>query len=154
MPALIFAPFVVQGLAMFVDEGVHHRRRGLPRWERIGHPLDTLTVVACYAWLAAMRPTPSHGTAYVALAALSCLFVTKDERVHARRCSASEHWTHALLFVLHPIVLAIAGWLWWTSQPSAPLLARAQLVLTASFAAYQAIYWNWNGPWRHARSIS
>ena len=32
----------------------------------------------------------------------STLFVTKDEAVHARLCSAGEHWLHAILFVAAP----------------------------------------------------
>jgi len=28
---------------MGVDEFYFHRRRGLPRWERLAHPLDTMT---------------------------------------------------------------------------------------------------------------
>ena len=51
----------LQGLAMLVDELLFHRRRGLPRWERIGHPIDTLSVLACYGvslWLPPTQKTP------------------------------------------------------------------------------------------------
>jgi hypothetical protein len=141
--ALVLVAFAAQGAAMFVDERTYHRRRGLPRWERLGHPLDTVTVLACYAWLFAARPTVGHALAYAGLVAFSSLFVTKDEPVHAGRCSRGEQWLHALLFVLHPAVLIGAGWLWWTGRPRA--LFAAALALTACFAAYQLIYWN--APW-------
>jgi len=142
--ALLIAPFVLQATAMLVDERVHHRRRGLPRWERVGHPLDTATAVACYAWLLGERPSQGSAGVYAALAAFSCLFVTKDEPMHATRCSAGEHWTHALLFVLHPCAFVAAGYLWWTGRMRGVI--AAELVLTASFALYQIAYWN--GPWR------
>jgi hypothetical protein len=145
--ALVLAPLVIQALAMLVDEAFYHRRRGLPRWERIGHPIDTLTVLACYAWLLSVRPSPSHALAYGILAALSSLFVTKDEAVHSRRCSAGEHWVHALLFVLHPVVFLAAGALWWTGRCRLVVVAGAGL--TAAFGAYQLLYWN--GPWRRAQ---
>jgi hypothetical protein len=152
---LLGAPLVVQAAAMAFDEFHYHRRRGLGRWERIGHPLDTLTVLACIGWALCMRPTPGHAVVYVGLAALSCLFVTKDEFVHARRCSPGEHWLHAVLFVIHPMALASVGLLWpglhrpgtavpdWL-QGTAPLsgVLLVQFGTTAAFCAYQAWYWN------------
>ena len=137
---MLYIPLVLQALAMIVDEGVFHRRRDLPRWERIGHPLDTLTIAICLALLVAVPP--SHGAlhVYIALAAFSSLFVTKDEAVHARACGAGEMWLHALLFVLHPIVLAALGILWWNGGHHA--LLAGQLAVVCAFGAYQAIYWN------------
>jgi 2-polyprenyl-6-hydroxyphenyl methylase/3-demethylubiquinone-9 3-methyltransferase len=136
-------PIVLQGVVMVVDEGWFHRARGLPRWERIGHPLDTLTIVICLAWLLATRPdAPSALPVYIGLAVVSSLFVTKDEPVHARLCSPGEHWLHAILFVLHPIVLAAFGYLWWTGAVG---VLVAQLGITVAFLAYQVIYWNLGG---------
>jgi 2-polyprenyl-6-hydroxyphenyl methylase/3-demethylubiquinone-9 3-methyltransferase len=124
-------PIALQALAMLVDEGWYHRRRGLPRWERIGHPLDTLTFVICLGWLLAGGSTRG----YVALAVGSTLFVTKDEPIHAQLCTAGEHYLHAALFVLHPLVLAA-----FYVLPHAVLVG--QLAVTLAFLAYQVIYWN------------
>ena len=133
-------PVALQGAAMIVDEGVFHRRRGLPRWERIGHPLDTLTLVACLAWLVATQPARGFALdSYVVLAVVSTLFVTKDEGVHAKLCTAGEHWLHSILFALHPIVLGSFAWLWWTGHSS---ILSAQLVATSAFLIYQVVYWN------------
>lgn len=77
MLALLVGPVLVQGAALLVDETVYHRRRGLPRWERIGHPLDTLTLVACLAWLVAARPGTTALAVYLGLCVFSTLFVTK-----------------------------------------------------------------------------
>jgi 2-polyprenyl-6-hydroxyphenyl methylase / 3-demethylubiquinone-9 3-methyltransferase len=133
-------PIVLQGIVMVVDEGWFHRARGLPRWERIGHPLDTLTIVLCLAWLLATAPdSPSALPVYIGLAVFSTLFVTKDEPVHARLCGPGEHWLHAVLFVLHPIVLAAFAYLWWTGAVGVLI---GQLCITLAFMAYQVIYWN------------
>ncbi len=130
----------LQALVMAFDEGYFHRRRGLPRWERLGHPLDTATVATCYAWLAINEPgAPRAIPIYVALAAFSCLFVTKDEVVHARLCTRAECWLHALLFVLHPIVLACIALAW---MHGAVGLVRAQLALTIALGGYQVGYWS------------
>src|SRR5258708_33252451 len=103
---------------MAFDELHFHRKRGLGAWERIGHPLDTLTVLACSAWAFLVRPTPGHVAVYAGLAVVSCLFITKDEGVHARRCTPGEHWVHALLFIVHPLSLGSLALLWPSLHPS------------------------------------
>ncbi len=139
MIALVLGVAGLQALVMVFDEGYFHRRRGLPRWERIGHPLDTATVALCYAWLALTKPSASFSLpVYVALAAFSCLFVTKDEVVHARICTRAECWLHAVLFVLHPIVLAAFAFAW---MHGATWMVHAQLALTLALGAYQVGYW-------------
>jgi hypothetical protein len=139
--ALVFAPGLIQAFAMLADEGVCHRRRGLPRWERIGHPLDTLTTALCYGWLCIAAPADAHAlVVYVGLSLFSCLFITKDEFVHAELCGGLESWLHAVLFVIHPIVLLGFGVAWLTGWP--PWVFRAQLLLTLAFAGYQVLYWN------------
>jgi hypothetical protein len=140
---------------MAFDELHFHRRRGLRAWERIGHPLDTLTMLACMAWALLATPTPEHVAVYAGLAVLSCLFITKDEIVHARHCAPGEHWVHALLFVVHPLSLGSVALLWPALHPpvsgwasALPVIASArrifvgQFVVTASFCVYQALYWN------------
>ena len=119
MPSLtiLLIPSALQALAMLVDESVFHRRRGLLRSERIGHPLDAVIVAACYAWLL-VNPEPSERalTVYVVLAAASCILITRDEFTHARACDPTEHWLHAVLFVLHPIAFLAYGVLWWQGR--------------------------------------
>lgn len=136
-------PLGLQAFAMLVDELYFHRQRGLPRWERLGHPVDTLSVLACYAIALSLRPTEAHAVVYMVAAGFSCLLITKDELVHAQRCSPLELWLHSVLFVLHPIVLGIGGLL-WLRQERAMLWLSA--TVTAAFAAYQLVYWN--VPWK------
>jgi 2-polyprenyl-6-hydroxyphenyl methylase/3-demethylubiquinone-9 3-methyltransferase len=68
------------------------------------------------------------------------VFVTKDEGVHARLCGGGEHWLHALLFVLHPIVLIGFAVLWRSG--AYPAILTIQLAATLAFLGYQLVYWN------------
>src|ERR1700722_2947989 len=112
MTWVVFIPFLVQGAAIFFDEFYFHVRRGLPKCERIGHPLDTLTVIACLLYVILVPFTPMAAFGYGALAVFSALFVTKDEWVHNEHCNAVEQWLHALLFLNHPLALLSAGLMW------------------------------------------
>ena len=141
MTRLILIPPILQMLVMLVDEGWFHRQRGLPRWERIGHPLDTLTTAACFSWMVLVRPgTTAALLGYLGLAAFSCLFVTKDEFIHLHVCSATESWLHSLLFVLHPLVFLAFGAIWWSGRDA--WLVQTQLALTLAFGGYQLVYWS------------
>ncbi|HTJ46581.1 MAG TPA: hypothetical protein VL463_30955 [Kofleriaceae bacterium] len=138
MIALLLVPAALQAAAMAADEGYFHRRRGLPRWERRGHPIDTLSVAIAYAYLALASPTTTHAEIFALIAFASCVIVTKDEPIHARLCTAGEHWLHAILFVLHPIVFACFAALWW-QHVTTPI--ALQLALTIAFGLYQITYW-------------
>ncbi len=150
-------PFILQALVIGFDEGYFHLRRGLPRWERIGHPLDTLSVLICIAFVLVVPFSAVAVKWYAGLAIFSCIFVTKDEFVHKEHCPASEQWLHAILFTLHPIILFIVGCMWPVSQGvvAPDWIIRwfgpaevMQLILMGQFAAmtlfslYQVIYWN------------
>ena len=142
-------PFALQGLAMMFDEFYFHHKRGLPRWERWGHPIDTLTVLACFLFLSFVPFSGAAVVQYSLLAVFSCLFVTKDEVVHLKHCSAAENWLHSLLFILHPLVFISAGMI-WASSASAGLeflselagLLKFQLGIVGLFFIYQVGYWN------------
>jgi hypothetical protein len=157
MKFLLLLPFLMQMIVITFDEFYFHVRRGLPKWERLGHPLDTLTVLACFSFVLFVPYSPLFLKIYIALAIFSCFFVTKDEFVHKECCPASEQWLHALLFINHPVVLTAAGLLWplvsgavvpfWLSAliPFTERLRLALLVQTACvfvFFIYQIIYWN------------
>ena len=141
----LLIPFIAQGAAMFVDEFYFHRARGLPAWERIGHPLDTISTLVCYAWALATVPTQTNIIIFVSLCIFSCLFVTKDEFVHAKLCGAGESWLHAVLFILHPIAFFCLGYIWVSPiEPLHHLLNTAmtyQIYLMLGFLIYQIMYW-------------
>lgn len=161
----LLLPFFLQGLAMIVDELYFHRRRGLPRWERVGHPLDTLTVMACFGFILLTPFSYKALKIYAGLAVFSSLFITKDEFVHTRYCSAAEHWLHAFLFILHPAVLLVGAAVWplfhteeamlfRSLHPASSLLRTAFIVqvgVVCGFFLYQVMYWNplWPKPHEH-----
>ena len=136
---------------MTVDEFHFHRRRGLPRWERIGHPLDTATLLLCLGWVLWTPYNPSSLLIYIGLAIFSSLFVTKDEWVHSRFCKPGEHWVHSLLFTIHPLLLLIAGWAWPSLAGEGrfwKMFLSVQFLIILFFFFYQILYWNflWKTP--------
>ena len=137
---LLYLPFFLQGASMVVDELYFHERRGLPLWEKVGHPLDTLTVLICYLYL--LFGAVDVMT-YSALAGFSCLFITKDEFIHTQRCSGVEHWLHALLFVLHPLSFLSAYYLVSSADLS---FLDIQTAASFFFMLYQVVRWSF--PWR------
>ncbi|HNC45836.1 MAG TPA: hypothetical protein PKZ53_14810 [Acidobacteriota bacterium] len=148
--------FSVQIMVILVDEFYFHYRREIPRWERIGHPLDTLTVLACYGYALSFEYSPQTVGPFIGMALFSTIFVTKDEFVHAKYCDPGEHWLHAVLFAFHPLVLLAIAALWTGVSARNPLglptvvagvplkiMLIAQCLLTGVFGIYQTVYWNW-----------
>lgn len=105
----LLIPFVLQLLWIGVDEFYFHQKRTLPKWERIGHPLDTITVLACLFWVFFLPPITKTVAIYVGLSVFSAVFILKDENVHRREGETIEHRSHVLLFTLHPLVFISAG---------------------------------------------
>jgi hypothetical protein len=135
------APFLVQGAVLAVDEFHFHRRRGLGPWERWGHPLDTASVLAPLA-LAIVAPFDRQSLEWFAgLSVFSCLFVTKDEWIHRHQAGTVEHYLHALLFILHPLVFISAAVLWWSGGALERTLLLAQSAGLVVFLSYQFCWW-------------
>lgn len=134
-----FVVSIIQGAAIIFDEFIFHHKRGLPKWERIGHPIDTMTVIGCLMFLALMPRTPTTEVIYYVMAVTSCVFVTKDEWVHRKFCSAEEMWLHAILFMMHPLLLFTAMNEWEN--------IRGMLMGVSGgifcFFVYQVVYWNY-----------
>lgn len=134
-------PLFLQGALIVFDEFFFHYRRGLPRWERIGHPIDTLGMVLCVG-LCILFPFDSHMFRwFIGLSVFSCLLITKDEWVHVQKCTAGEMWIHALLFVLHPLALISIGILWW-KFPDQIWILKIECGLLILFMIYQTLFWN------------
>ena len=154
---LSLLPFALQAIAMVFDEGYFHIRRGLPKWERIGHPLDTLSVLVCMGYVLFVPFSKTTLVIYCCLAIFSSIFVTKDEFVHKEHCSGAENWLHAILFTLHPIAMISAGFIWpvcqgvevtswiarWLSAPEQlSLFLKVQFSTMCLFLVFQIVYWN------------
>jgi hypothetical protein len=154
MDIALLTPFALHTVLVFFDEG-YHRRRGLKRWESWGHPVDVASVLICLILVNFVPFSRSALVAYVVLASFSCLCITKDEFVHASLCVAGEHWIHAILFVLHPVMLIIVGLAWPNVHHQAGLLDHlttrpwlwrwflsGYLAITTVVLLYQIVYWN------------
>lgn len=137
MTAFAYVAFAAQGALMIGDEFWFHRRREMPRWERIGHPVDTAVFLSALVWASVAARSPGNVAVFAGLSVASCLVITKDEWIHAGRCSGGEQWTHAVLFVIHPVALLAANAIWSAGAPLWPVAA-----CVAAFGCWQAIYWN------------
>lgn len=157
MWVLSLLPFILQAGAIAFDEGYFHYKRGLPRWEKIGHPIDTFSVLICLGFVLFIPFSIKTLTLYIILASLSCLLVTKDEFVHKDHCPAAENWLHAVLFTLHPITLCCAGFIWpvvqgievaswvarWLAEKEClQLFLQVQFGIMSAFFIYQIVFWN------------
>jgi len=157
MWVLAVLPFALQAVAIALDEGIFHVRRGLPKWERIGHPLDTLSVLVCMGYVLFVPFSTRSLALYIVLAVFSSFLVTKDEFVHKEHCPAAGNWLHAVLFLLHPVTLACAGFIWpvvqgievtpwisrWLNDKDALLFfLQGQFCAMTFFLIYQIVFWN------------
>ena len=137
MNRILILPLLLQGFLIAVDEFIFHRRRGLPKWEKWGHPLDTLTFILPLSLAVFFSFKPELTVTFLCLSVFSSLFVTKDEFLHARICEPGEHWLHSLLFVVHPVSFFSIFWLWKTHQHM--LFVRLHLGLVVVFLIYQIL---------------
>lgn len=133
-------PFILQGSLMAVDEFYFHERRGLPNWEKIGHPLDTLTTLIPLVFPIFFQFNYFSKSLFIIFAIFSCLFITKDEFIHRDICSKEELWLHALLFVLHPIVFLSTYLMWSQNEDHLFLLLQPSLIFV--FLLYQIFRWS------------
>ena len=139
MKYLMLSAFLLQGLILFIDEFFFHRKRGLPLWEKVGHPLDSFSVVVCYSFLYFFEYSKTTLIIYICLAMFSCVLITKDEVTHKEQASARENWLHSLLFILHPVPLVAAGLLWMGHHEKTTFGLMGAFVF--SFMVYQIFYW-------------
>lgn len=151
LKSVFIIPFILQAVLIFFDEVVFHLKRGLPRFERIGHPLDTLTVIACLTSARCFSYSLPHLVILIGMALFSCLFVTKDEWVHFKVCPPMEMWLHALLFLNHPFLLGSLIALWLQAhevlschhdRAQIQHFFDFQIAAVTLFFFYQVIYWN------------
>lgn len=137
---MLYLPFILQGLIMVIDEFVIHEKRGLPRWERFGHPMDSFSVLAAFLYLLNFEWSPENQNVYLGICIFSSLLITKDEFIHKNESSGFEHWLHSLLFLLHPVTFWCAGVI-WKNNPEHPFLV-IQTAVIGVFMLYQILRWS------------
>lgn len=144
---------------MIIDEFYFHRKRGLGPWERLGHPIDTVSVLLCFGVILFSVFSLKMTVILAVLVMLSSLLITKDEWVHQAECLPAECWLHALLFVLHPMIFISAGFIWALhsgnlsyealrlSEAESNMLwavVQCQALLVLGFLFYQIYYWQFH----------
>lgn len=132
-----FSVWLLQGIAMLMDEFIFHHKRGLGKWESLGHPIDTFFFLLPFIYCLSF-PVNSEMT-FLYLSVISCLVITKDEWIHQQQASARETWLHAIQFILHPISLYTLFHFW---QEGLTNLIKFQTIIIIFFMMYQIIYWN------------
>jgi hypothetical protein len=148
MSKLILLPFLIQSILMFIDEFYFHHKRGLPKWERIGHPIDTLFLLLPFFIFNFLPFTKLTSIAAGILILISSLIIIKDEWVHKEHSSGGENALHALLFMIHPLVLISSFAIWrfpWILKKafvSAETYLQFAMISIGIFLIYQIIYWN------------
>jgi hypothetical protein len=139
MTQLLYLPFIIQGIMMGFDEKIH-KKRGLGAWERLGHPLDTLTVFVPLSMAAINEYSEGGLISFIILAIFSCLFITKDEFIHSKECNQTENWIHSMLFILHPMIFVCTAIL-WKYHPTDDFPAY-QAMAVGAFMVYQVMRWS------------
>jgi hypothetical protein len=142
VPTAMIAVIGTQALCTAVDELYCHRRRHLPKWERVGHPVDTFAFMATSAITALLAPVESNLALFWTLAVVTMLLVTKDEWIHKQYCDGFELWLHAVMFVLHGVSLVGLAWLWQHDEGA--VIRGTVPVITGLVLIYQTLYWNWS----------
>jgi len=135
MQTLIVGLWVTQGILMFFDEFVFHHKRGLGKWERIGHPVDTIFFLLPFIYTQFFTNT----FVFIGLSIFSSLLITKDEFVHTEECEGRENWLHAVLFIFHPVAL-FGLWVAWQNNLNNIIIVQSIIIFV--FMLYQTIYWN------------
>jgi hypothetical protein len=138
MSLLFWSSLILQTVLMVFDEFYFHHRRGLPKWERLGHPVDTFFFLIPLSILSFSQPSPTWRLVYTSLAIVSCLVITKDEWIHRTNSTAGEQWLHSVLFILHPTVLISAFFVWTEAGANFIWVLSA----VAGFWVYQLLFWN------------
>ena len=134
--AFLLAPFLLFSAVLSVDEMYYHRKRGLPKWERVGHPIDALASAFAWAWIALNDYNPNDPTnlyVYIGLVAFACFLSTKDEWIHSELCPPGEQWMHSMMFMLNPTHFFVGGFIWVCapaalSTPVGPWQESAQML--------------------------
>lgn len=103
---------ILHAFLMLFDEFYFHRKRGLGKWERLGHPIDTFFTLICVFIVMFFPMEKTNVIIYFLFAIFSCFIIVKDEHIHLKFCDKYEQFIHAILFIMHPIYLAILFLCW------------------------------------------
>lgn len=158
MPKILFllmlSLMTFHGIIMTIDEFYFHHKRGLPKWERIGHPIDTFFFLICVFIPCFFHYNTISLYTFFIFSLISCLIIVKDEKIHLTFCNAKEQTLHALLFVTHPLLL-LCIFTFWKFQNKfifSKYILQTQFAMVLLFLIYQIVYWNFLKKEKHDSS--
>ena len=131
----------------FLDEHIFHRERGLSTNEIKSGVFDGILFVITVGLTIFTTYSESLSYLYITLATLSCLSIIKHEYFYPEVLSKKERLTHALLYIVHPLIL-YAFYLSWQSNLFDQnllywMLQLAYFALAFKSASFYIIYWNY-----------
>ncbi len=130
----------------FVDEYILRKQRDVSQKEINSVLVDGLLFLSIVAMTIFTSYSKNLGYIYLVLSALSCISIVINEAFYPASLSCKERVIHALLYILHPLILYAfySSWkmdffntnmtYWW--------LQLGYLVLGAKAITYHVIYWN------------
>lgn len=121
---VLMAVLGIHWLLFVVDEFAFHRKHGVSPRERWSHPLDLLLCGTLAGYAVVFPYGESPQLPFMILLPVALFSITKDEFLHAARCSGAEQWVHAMRYIFHPLALLLVAVLW-------PLMQGVNFVIGA-----------------------
>src|SRR5688500_10107994 len=112
---MVWAGLVLYGIyTIFMgwNELYFHRKRVLEKWEKTRKALVTFSLTLCLAITLFVPYEEEWKWLFFAAAGFSILVTIKDEFRKQKTDRGREEGTHAVLFMLHPLVLILMVVLW------------------------------------------
>lgn len=146
MVGFLLSMMVIQVILFNVDEYYFHRKRGLVKQEVISAIVDGALYLIPLL-IAIFLPFNSlWQKLYIGFAMISCLSIAKNECFYPS-LTAPERVVHALLYILHPVMLYTFYISWeqnyFTTMINFWMIQIIYMALGAKTLTYQIIYWNY-----------
>ena len=146
MIAFILIIMSLQVILFQLDEYYFHRNRKLSRKEIISAISDGFLYIIPLIIATFTRFQEGRREFYIALSAISCLSIIKNEFFYPA-LNVKERVLHSLLYVLHPILL-YSFYLSWKGNffdtfPNFWIFQLLYVAIGFKTVTYQMIYWNY-----------
>lgn len=137
----------LHALVFFYDEYILHKKRVLSQKEVNSGLIDGLLFLSTVAMTLFTTYTKQLGYLYIALGFLSCLAILKHELFLPSDISPKERLVHAILYVLHPLILYAFYTSWkmnfFATNLTYWMLQLGYFALGFKAISYHVIYWNY-----------
>ncbi len=146
MVAFITITTLVHGALYFLDEHHFHKKRGLTEREANFLLFDGVLFLATVALTIFTNFGPLLSKVYIVLAFLSCFSIIKNE-IFYDGISLNERFTHAGLYILHPLILYAFYTSWqmdlFNTNMTYWMLQLCYFILGFKAMSFHVIYWNY-----------